>query len=278
MSTPKIKTLIVDDEPLARELLASLVRKDSALELVGESPDGADALAKITTLKPDLILLDVQMPVMNGIGLASRLIHRRDVPYIIFVTAYDRYAVKAFELNALDYILKPIAKDRFFPAVEKAKQAISQQRIYEMAEKMLGLVSSLSDTGSHGRQEAIVINTGGKLVSLEPEDIIWIEAANQYVRIHTNRQIFMMAENLGKFADRLDGAFFQRVHRSAIINLAKVRSVARKGSGAHRIGLAGGQEVILTRSKAQLLPLLLKYARSNTGSAQSTSNREKSDG
>ncbi len=260
-----IRTLIVDDEPLARDLLVRLIDKDPMLQVVGTAADGGEALTQVTKLKPDLVFLDVQMPVLDGIGVANRLRHRRHMPHIVFVTAFDQYAIKAFELNVLDYLLKPIEKERFYPTVERARQAIAQKKIVGLAERMLGLVSAYESNGpALPRQEnAFLINTGQRLVSVPPDDIVWVEAANQYVKIHTETESFLMSENLSQFSKKLDEQAFARVHRSATINVSKLVSVARRGSGAHTLTLAGGHQVILARSRSRLLPFLLKMTNLN---------------
>lgn len=265
MTDDIIRTLIVDDEPLARDLLVRLVEKDPMLQVVGTAADGGEALTQITKLKPDLVFLDVQMPVLDGIGVASRLRHRRHMPHIVFVTAFDQYAIKAFELNVLDYLLKPIEKERFYPTVERAKQAIAQKKIVGLAERMLGLVSAYESNGHAAPPEdnAFLINTGQRLVSVLPDDIVWVEAANQYVKIHTEAESFLMSENLTQFSRKLDERVFARVHRSATINVSKLVSVARRGSGAHTLTMAGGHLVILARSRARLLPFLLKMTNVN---------------
>lgn len=265
MTEDIIRTLIVDDEPLARDLLARLVDKDSMLQIVGSAADGGEALAQISKLKPDLVFLDVQMPVLDGIGVANRLRHRRQMPHIVFVTAFDQYAIKAFELNVLDYLLKPIEKERFYPTVDRAKQAIAEKKIVGLAERMLGLVSAYERNGPAAPPEdnAFLINTGQRLVSVSPDDIVWAEAANQYVKIHTEAGSFLMSENLSQFSKKLDERTFARVHRSATINVSKLVSVARRGSGAHTLTLTGGHQVILARSRASLLPFLLKMTNLN---------------
>lgn len=266
MTDERIKTLIVDDEPLARDLLTRLIEKDASLDLVGTSVDGGAALADISRLKPELVFLDVQMPVLDGIGVVNRLLHRRNMPHIVFVTAFDQYAIKAFELNVLDYLLKPIEKERFYPTVDRAKKAITHKKIIGLAERMLGLVTSFDDAKPSPVDDgSFLINTGQKLVSVAPEDIIWVEAANQYVTLHTAGESFLMSENLSQFSARLDTHQFVRVHRSATINIKRLVSVARRGSGAHTLRLEGGAEVVLARGRADLLPMLLKMAAINTG-------------
>lgn len=268
MNEGLIKTLIVDDEPLARDLLASLIEMDPSLQLVGTSRDGGEALADISRLKPDLVFLDVQMPVLDGVGVVDRLLHRRHMPHIVFVTAFDQYAVKAFELNVLDYILKPIEKERFYPTVNRAKQAIRQKKIVDLAQRMLGVVSAFREEQVPPAidENSFLINTGKRLVTITADDIIWVEAANQYVRVHTETESYLMSENLRQFTAKLNDTMFLRAHRSATINVSKVVSVARKGSGAHRISLAGGHSVVLSRGRAAHLPLLLNMSRLNASS------------
>lgn len=262
MENAPIKTLIVDDEPLARDLLRSFAAKDSCLQIVGECANGAEALSAINAHQPDLVFLDVQMPVLDGIGVVERLLHRKTLPHIVFVTAFDQYAVKAFELNVMDYLLKPVEKTRFYPLVEKIKATIRREQICDLAERMFGAVSSYKNTSVlQPSEDSILINTGQKLVSLTAQDIIWVEAANQYVTIHTANDQYVMSENLGQFSARLNALQFLRIHRSALINLAYVTSVARAGNGTHKVTLKNGAVVLLARGRADMLPRLLEAAR-----------------
>lgn len=264
MENAPIKTLIVDDEALARELLVALVKKDPALELVGQCANGADALAAISRLEPDLVFLDVQMPVLDGLGVVERLLHRTKPPHIVFVTAYDQYAVRAFELNVLDYLLKPVEKTRFYPLVERVKESIRKDQICTLAERMFGAVSTFK-TGNVPSPDTdnILINTGQKLVSIAINSIVWVEAANQYVTIHTMSEKHVMSENLGQFSRRLTDLQFLRVHRSSIINLAYVVAVSRAGNGAHRVTMKNGDKVVLSRGRSELLPVLLQATQPN---------------
>ena len=260
-----IRTLIVDDEKLARDLLAKLVGRDQSLELVGQCSDGQQAIDSIHRLEPELVFLDVQMPIMDGLAVAKSLQHLKCPPYIIFVTAYDKYAIQAFDCHALDYVVKPIDKARLYASIQRAKSAIEQKNIVAMAQRMTDMMKSLdASTGISCNSTAvphnIIINTGHQLISIRPEDIIWIEAANQYVKVHVLEQHHVMSENLSQFSHKLDAKYFVRVHRSALINISKVVSVSRKGSGAHLITLEGGAQVVLSRGRSDLLPVLLDAA------------------
>ena len=264
-----ISTLIVDDEDLARQLIGSLIRRDPALKLIGECADGARALDAVAQLHPDLVFLDVQMPVMDGVSVAERIAQQGHRPFVVFITAYDEYAIRAFELNALDYLVKPLSKRRFSAAVERAKRAVRNKEIVDLADRLaaLGRSELKADFGTESGEQEVTVRVGGEIVQLVTRDIDWIEAANQYVHIHAAGRCYTVSESLGQYARHIKDPRFFRVHRSALVNGAAVRRVSKQRNGTHLLKLRGGEALVLARSRAALVPNLLRVVRqSRTGS------------
>lgn len=265
-----ISTLIVDDEDLARGLIRSFIRRDRELTMVGECADGAAALDMIESTKPDLVFLDVQMPVLDGVAVAEQVQQFDTAPYVIFTTAFNHYAIRAFEVNALDYLVKPISKPRFVEAVQRAKRAIRSQEIVRLSKRLIALNAQLSADGP-GRLAGqwLTVRKGDVVRQLTTDDIVWLEAANQYVHLHTENDRYTVSESLGNYANRIKDPRFVRVHRSAVVNGTRVRSISRRRNGTHVLHLDNGDELVLARARSALLPRLLRLARENTlGSAQ----------
>jgi two-component system LytT family response regulator len=240
----KIRTLIVDDEPLARQRLRKLLEADPDIAILGECGDGQDAVAQLQRLRPDLVFLDVQMPVLDGFGVLQSLqaLAGQPLPVVIFVTAHDRYALKAFEVHALDYLLKPFDKTRFTAALERAKVQVRQgnaallnERLHEMLERRPG-------------PERLVVKSGGRIYFVRIEDIDWVEAAGNYVRLHVGKEEHLLRETLGALEQRLDGRRFVRIHRSTIVNLERIHELQPAFHGDYVIILHDGTELALSRS------------------------------
>lgn len=273
MSTTKsdipVSTLVVDDEELARSLVGALVRRDPDLLLVGECTDGAAALDFIATKSPDLVFLDIHMPVLDGLAVAEALAGRGEAPYIVFVTAFDEHAIKAFELNALDYLVKPIEKQRFRAAVKRATTAIRNKEMLSLTERLLQL-GRLRESGvvtDNTQDQELVVRTGDSIVQLTSGDIVWIEAANQYVHIHTESRTFTVSESLSQYAKRIADPRFFRIHRSAIVNGSAVAAVSKKRNGTHLLKLRNGDSLVVARSRASVVPNILRAARSGSTNA-----------
>ncbi len=242
----RIRTLIADDESLARELLTNLVRRDPELELVGAAASGAEALAGVQAFSPDLLLLDIQMPSLDGISVAEQLSGSEKCPYIVFVTAHDTFAIQAFEVAARDYLVKPLSKRRFATAMQRAKSEI------------LGDDISTNELG----ESPFTVRSGETLVSLLPSDVVWVEAANQYVRIHTvASRVFVVSQSLRQFAQRLPSRSFSRIHRSTLINKQHIAAVL-SSEGRYRAQLSDGSVHDIARNRKSMVKDLLRYTRS----------------
>jgi two-component system LytT family response regulator len=224
----KIQTLIVDDEPLARSNLSVLLRLDPEIEIVGECGSGADALVAIRGAMPDLLFLDVQMPECDGFDVLERLGGQLPAA-IIFVTAYDQYALRAFEAGALDYLLKPFDNARFDRALSRAKQRIR------------------SGKDSPQKPERLVIKSVGQVAFVRISEIDWIEAADYYACLHVGARTHLLRRSISELERELDPAMFCRIHRSTIVNLTRVRGLELSAGGEYEVVLENGSSLRLSR-------------------------------
>lgn len=251
----KIRTLIVDDEPLAREGVRMLLADDPEIAIAGECGNGSAAVKSIVTLEPDLVFLDVQMPEMNGFDVLEQL-GADAAPAIIFVTAFDKYAVQAFEVHAVDYLLKPFTRERFFKALGKAKTQIRDQGDDESRERLQGLIEGLAPRERY--LERIVVKSPGRIFFLDVAQIDWIEAADTYVRIHVGRDSHLVRGTMNRLETRLDPNRFLRVHRSTILNLKRVKELHPLFHGEYAITLYDGTQISSGRSYRNKLQRLLE--------------------
>jgi len=243
MPRSSLRVLIVDDEPLVRRGLRRMLHNCEGIEIAGEARNGREALARIDELGPDLVLLDVRMPELDGLAVLRALEVVGKVPGIIFVTAYDRYAVAAFEHHAIDYLLKPFDEERVRVAVDRARQRLEAREPAALAARMAELLDGLRP----GAPERIAVKTGTRTVLLDPADIEWVEAADNYVRLHAGRQRHLLRGSLAAAADTLDEQRFVRIHRSAIVNLEHVAELRSRPSGDGVVRLRSGTELPLSR-------------------------------
>jgi|SRR5580700_6117248 two-component system LytT family response regulator len=249
-SSGKIRTIIVDDEPLGRERIRALLADDSDIEVVGESSDGRRAIASIAKLKPDLLFLDVQMPEMDGFEVLES-IAGAEMPVVIFVTAYDKYAVKAFQVHALDYLLKSFDRDRFAEAVCRAKMEIAKGRDRGLNERLASLLEGLQER--RPKPERLVVRSGGRILFLRIEEIDWIEAADNYVSLHVGRDSHMLRGTMASIGERLDSRKFLRIHRSTIVNLDRVLELSPLFHGDYAVRLRDGTKLTLSRNYREKL-------------------------
>jgi DNA-binding LytR/AlgR family response regulator len=247
-----IRTLIVDDEVPARERLKRLLAGIQGVELVGEAVDGAQAVEMIEALEPDLVLLDIQMPGLDGFGVIEAL---DDPPPIIFVTAYDEYAIRAFEVNAVDYLLKPFGRARLEKAVVRVREAWPKERA--SASRLRLLVESLAAQGRYLTR--LAVRDRDRIRILDVADVEWIGVAGEQVIVHVGEKSYPVRRTLTELEARLDPAAFFRAHRSAIVNLGRVQEVIPWFKGSHKLRLTTGVEVDLSRSQARALRKLLEW-------------------
>ncbi|MGH9766915.1 MAG: LytR/AlgR family response regulator transcription factor [Blastocatellia bacterium] len=248
----KIRALIVDDEPLARERIADLLADDAEVEIIGECGDGLAAVAAIENHKPDLIFLDVQMPELDGFGVLEAI---EEAPVIVFVTAYDQYALRAFEVHALDYLLKPFDRERFDKALQRAKHQIARERAGSVNRELVALLADLKSRPKP--LERLVIKTGGRVFFLRVDEIDWIEAAANYVKLHVGKESHLLRETINGLAAKLDPDKFLRIHRSIIINLERVKELQPWFHGDYVVILQDGTQLTSSRNYREQLRKLL---------------------
>jgi len=246
---PKLRALIVDDEAPARLRLRELLARNPSVVLAGESAGGAEAVEAVRDMRPDLLFLDVQMPVMDGFRVLREIGADR-MPVTIFVTAYDRYALDAFEAHALDYLLKPFSDERFAKAVDRAVEHIEMRRSGEIAGRVLTML--------HDRESArLAVRVNGRVVLLKAGEIDWVEAAGVYVELHSARKVYLHRASLGEVETQLGSSRFVRIHRSTLVNLDRVQELSPRSHGEFSVLLADGTELKLSRSYRGRLEELL---------------------
>ena len=245
----KLRVLVVDDEPVARAGIVSLLARDAEVEVAGECGDGRTAAELIPTLKPDLVLLDVQMPEMDGFEVIAAVGVDR-MPPVVFITAWDQFAVRAFEVHALDYLLKPFDDERFLAAMERVKRVARAGNMGELAERLAALVQGPTAGGWLTR---IVVRKASGAVFVPIEEVDWIEAADYCARIHARGKVHVIRETMQRLEEKLDPARFFRVHRSGIVNLDRVREMQPTPQGDHVLVLTDGSRVRLSRARKAAL-------------------------
>ncbi len=245
-----IRVLIVDDEQLARERIRDMLENDSDIEVVGECANGTEAVEAVCRLSPDLIFLDVQMPERDGFGVLQ-CVNSDAMPAVIFVTAYDQYAVRAFEVYALDYLLKPFDRERFETAVRRAKSQILNKTSGNLNTRILSALEEIKSRPVH--TDRLVIKTNGHIFFIKAEEIDWIEAEGNYVRLHVGKESYLLRETISSMESQLDPRSFLRVHRSAIVNIDRIQELQPWFHGEYRIVLQDGVELTLSRSYREKL-------------------------
>ncbi|MEK7727993.1 MAG: LytTR family DNA-binding domain-containing protein [candidate division KSB1 bacterium] len=242
----RLTTLLIDDEPLARQIMREFLQAFPQIKILAECENGKQAVAAINQHQPDLIFLDVQMPVLNGFEVLERLTH---TPAIIFSTAYDDFALRAFEVNAVDYLLKPYDRQRFAAAVERALE----RRANTSAEldRLLRLMQHVQKP--EAVEERLFVRSGERIIPLLLRDLDWLEAADDYTIIHTGSAKLLSTYGLGVIEKRLHPSRFQRVHRSAIINLARLKHLEKDGEGGMLATMMSGDKIKVSRKYAAAL-------------------------
>ncbi|HJQ31921.1 MAG TPA: LytTR family DNA-binding domain-containing protein [Pyrinomonadaceae bacterium] len=241
-----IRVLVVDDEPLAREKIRGMAADDAELRVVGECSNGAEAIEAIQTLRPDLILLDVQMPEVGGFAVLEAL-KDEGLPPVIFITAYDHYAVRAFEFHALDYLLKPFDRERFRAAIERAKRQIRREKNGAgLDERIIALLEQMREQPRY--TERLVVKTGGRVFFLNADEIDWVEAEGNYVSIHAGKKSYLLRETISGLETQLDPRHFVRIHRSAVVNINRIKELQPWSHGEYHVILHDGTQLTLSRS------------------------------
>jgi two-component system LytT family response regulator len=231
-----IRTVVADDQPMARERLTALLEQQPDIDVVATCASGAEVVSAIHAYRPDLVFLDMQMPELDGFGVIDAVGAER-MPPVVFVTAYDAFALRAFEVHALDYLLKPFGRERFEQTLERARRHLEHQRAGDLASRLLALVDEVRP--ARRRPERLMIRTGARVVFVDVHQIDWVEAEGNYVRLHTGDDSHLMRETMQSIERRL-GPEFVRIHRSRIVNLARVRELRLVASGEYEAVLNSG--------------------------------------
>ena len=264
-----IRTLIVDDEPLARRGLELRLQDAGDVQIVGQCSNGREALNAIAELAPDLMFLDILMPGLSGIDVVKQ-VPTESMPMVVFVTAFDKFAIDAFESHALDYLLKPVDEERLARALERVRAQWQQKQALAQREQLMALIADLSGKGEI-EPEALAavgqpvrryatmlpIRCGRETLRLDVATIDWIDAAGDYMCLHAGGQTHVLRATMKELEDMLDPSVFQRVHRSTIVNLARVRSLRPHVNGECFLRLQSGQEIKLSRSFRDKVEMLL---------------------
>ncbi len=244
------RALIVDDEPLARKKIRRMLNAESDVTVVGECADGLSAVSAINELNPDLVFLDVQMPEMNGLEVV-RAISPRRLPALVFVTAYDTYALQAFEAEALDYLLKPFDPVRFRETLQRVRRRLTGPGGAELNEQIRQLASRFGAEPKY--LQRLVVKTADRVLLLNVGEVDWLEAAGNYVCVHAGKQSHILRDTLGHLESSLDPGRFVRIHRSTVVNLDRIRELRPHWHGDCRIILQNGQVLPLSRHYREAL-------------------------
>jgi two-component system, LytTR family, response regulator len=247
----RAKVLIVEDERLAAEAVKNLIERDPEVELSGIARDGVTAVSLIRRLEPDIVFLDIQIPEMDAFGVISE-IGIENMPVVVFVTAYDRYTLQAFEVHAADYLLKPFEEDRFFAALRWAKRELKLS-----STKQSRRLTRLVDAVATQARRRLPIKSAGRIIFIEVDSIDYLEAAGNYVLLHVGSEEYRTRETMNALEERLSKAEFVRIHRSAIVNRRRIKELRPWFTGEYAVVMTSGKELTLTRSYRDRLPLLL---------------------
>jgi DNA-binding LytR/AlgR family response regulator len=247
-----MRIIVVDDEAPARQRLKRLLADVEGVELIGEAEDGPQAVELIDREQPDLVLLDIQMPGLDGFGVVEAL---EEPPPIVFVTAYDEYAIRAFEINALDYLLKPFSKERLEQAIHRAQEELAEEQ--DFASRLAPLLKNLANQGHYLTR--LAVRDGNRIRVLDADEVDWIGVENEQTFVHVGNEAYPIRRTLADLEARLDPARFFRAHRSAIVNLDRVKEIVPWFKGSHKLRLTTGVEVDLSRARARALRKILGW-------------------
>ena len=251
----KIRAVIVDDEELARRRIRTLLKTEPDVEVVAECADGQKAVEAICSHKPDLLFLDVQMPEVDGFSVLEA-IHEAERPAIIFVTAYDRYALRAFETHALDYLLKPFNRARFQKSLQRARREIERQKRDQVDQRVAALLKEVQSQSKY--LERLVIRSAGRVTFLRADDVHWFEACANYVRLHVGKESHLIRERINVLESQLDPGKFVRIHRSSIVKISQIKELQSSFDGEHVVVLEDGSRLAMSRSYHQHFRQVLK--------------------
>jgi two-component system LytT family response regulator len=254
----KVRALIVDDEPLAREWVRAALREDPEVEVLGECGDGLQAVEKIEQLRPDAVFLDVQMPGLDGFGVLE-MIPRDHIPAVIFVTAFDQYALRAFEAHAVDYVMKPFSHDRLLEAVKRVKAQVGRGGSEELKETLLALMEDIRRERAY--PDWLLIKNEGKSFFVKVKDIDWIESSRNNVRLHVGQHTYLFHETTAGVEAKLDPRRFMRIHRSTIVNIERIKEMHPWFNGEYSVTLRDGTQLTMSSTYREKLKDFRRIAR-----------------
>jgi two-component system, LytTR family, response regulator len=246
----ELRVLLVDDEPLVRQGLRDFLEGEHDVVIVGECGNGMEALETIARERVDLVFLDIQMPELDGVGVAAALT-AQEGPAVIFVTAFSEHALRAFEVNAVDYVLKPFDRERFRAALARARSRVAAGERTELAGRLAAVLAELQR--SRGYAQRILVRSDGRIRLVPVGEVDWIEAADNYVRVHAGSERHLVRETMAAMEARLDPARFARIHRSTIVNLARIRELQPTFNGEYAVLLHGDAKLTLSRGYREAL-------------------------
>ena len=244
-----LRVVIADDERLARHKMRVLLESEPSVVVVAECQDGRQTVSAINCLHPDLLLLDIQMPDLDGFQVLSE-IAPSDLPVVIFTSAYDQYAIRAFEANALDYLLKPFDQGRLHHAMERARAELAKSESREISSRLMQLLSQFKSAPAIAPAEAesrLVIKAKGRVIFLDADEVDWVEAAANYVRLNVGKESYLLRETISRTSERLNPNQFIRIHRSTIVNVRKIKELIPVNSGEYVVVLRNGKELSCSR-------------------------------
>lgn len=250
----RLRTLVVDDEPLVRERISALVRQTAGLELVGVAENGLDALNLITSLNPDLLFIDVEMPELSGFGVVAA-IEGEEVPGVVFVTAFEHYALRAFDVGAIDYLHKPVTPERFAAAAERARVRLNQEAASDRRALVSGAAQAERDRGKRTRY---VVRRGKVHYFVPVDQVDFIDSAENYLQLHVGDRAHLARGTLKEAEDELDPNRFVRIHRSTIVAVDRIKGIRRHDSGVHVIELHNGLKLRSSRQYSERVRQLLR--------------------
>jgi two-component system, LytTR family, response regulator len=249
---PAIRTVVIEDQPFARDHLVALLQQEGDVDVIGACATGAEAIDFVRTLKPDLVFLDLEMPDVDGFSVIDA-VGRDQMPATIIVTAHDDRAVRAFDLPAFDYLLKPFGRERLQEALARARAHLMAARERDLTDRLLALAHDAAPiTAEHG-PERFVVKSAGRVLFVGVADIDWIESHGNYVRLHTGGRTHVVRETMASLEQRLDTSRFARIHRTRIVNLDRVRELRARGNGEYDVVLSEGTHFRVGRAFRQAL-------------------------
>lgn len=249
-----IRVVIADDEALARDQISDLLGRFDDCELVAVCADGRQAVAAIEEHRPDLLFLDIEMPERNGFEVLQE-VRATPLPAVVFVTAYDKYAIHAFEAHALDYLLKPFDFERFERTLERARKQIASSRSGELSEKLLAMLESRKSQPKF--LDRLAIKSRGRVIFLRTDEITWVEAAGNYLELHTGKESHLIREPISDFEQRLNPERFIRIHRSCIVNVECIKELQPGFGGEYLVVMNDGQQLTASRGYRERVQQLL---------------------